>query len=88
MSKGGARVSKTVTFYTREGCHLCDDALAIIEQIRTALPFELVVRDLDREAPRDKLAAYDHEVPVVELDGRKIMKYHVDPERLTRLLTL
>jgi len=25
---------KTVTFYTRDGCHLCDDALAVVEAVR------------------------------------------------------
>ena len=78
----------TVTFYTRKGCHLCDEALAVIQQVRAIVAFELVVQDLDGEASPAKLAAYDHEVPVVELDGKKIMKFHVDPNRLTRLLTL
>jgi len=41
---------------------------------------------LDRAAPPEKRAAYDWEVPVVELDGRKIAKYTVDPARLLRLL--
>ena len=64
------------------------EALAVLERVRSAHPFELVVLDLDREADADKRAAYDWEVPVVELDGRKIMKYHVDEARLVRLLAL
>jgi glutaredoxin len=78
---------KTVTLYTRDRCHLCDDALAVLERVRDASPFALDVVDLDREAPAEKRAAYDWEVPVVELDGRKIMKYHVDEARLLRLLS-
>jgi hypothetical protein len=77
---------KTLTFYTREGCHLCDDALAVVEAVREEEPFTLVVLDLDREAPADKRAAYDWEVPVLELDGRKIAKYAIDAPRLLRLL--
>ena len=77
---------KTVTFYTRVGCHLCDDALAVVEAARAEVPFALAVVDLDREAPPEKRAAYDWEVPVVELDGRKIAKYTVDAARLLRLL--
>jgi glutaredoxin len=75
-----------ITFYTRVDCHLCDEALAALERVRQAHDFELVIVDLDREAPADKRAAYDWEVPVVELEGRKVMKYRVDPERLLRLL--
>jgi glutaredoxin len=75
-----------LTLYTRDRCCLCDEAHAALERVRATRPFELEVRDLDREAPADKLAAYDHEVPVVELDGRKVMKFRVDEARLARLL--
>ena len=77
-----------VTFYTRRGCCLCDEALAAVERVRARSPFSLELLDLDLEAPADKRAAYDHEVPVVELDGRKIMKFRVDEPRLLRLLEL
>lgn len=76
----------TLTFYTREGCHLCDDALAELERIRQRVPFELEIVDLDHQASAEKRAAYDWEVPVVELNGRKIMKYRIDETRLVRLL--
>jgi glutaredoxin len=79
---------KQITFYTRERCSLCDKAKVVVERVRERHPFELVVLDLDKEAPAEKLAAYTHEVPVVELDGRKIMKFKVDEARLVRLLTL
>lgn len=78
---------KQITLYTRESCHLCDDALAALERIRQAQPFALDVVDLDREAPPDKRAAYDWEIPVIELAGRKVMKYRVDEARLRRLLS-
>jgi glutaredoxin len=77
---------KTVTLFTRERCHLCDDALAVLERVRTSLPFRLEIVDLDVEAPADKRAAYDWDVPVIELDGRKVMKHRVDEARLVRLL--
>lgn len=76
----------TLTFFTREGCCLCDDALAVLARIRERVPFQLDVVDLDREAPPEKRAAYDWEVPVVELNGRKIMKFRIDEARLVRLL--
>lgn len=77
---------KTITFYTRENCHLCDVALEAIERIRVVQPFELVVVDLDREASAEKKSAYDWDIPVVEIDGRKLMKHRIDEARLTRLL--
>lgn len=77
----------SVTFYTRVDCHLCRQALAAVARVRQRHPFALTVLDLDREASDDKRSAYDRQIPVVELDGRKIMKYHVDEARLLRLLT-
>jgi glutaredoxin len=77
---------RTVTLYTRHDCHLCEVAHQALERVRAQSPFQLEVVDLDRQASADKRAAYDVEVPVVELDGRKVMKYHVDEARLLRLL--
>lgn len=77
---------RKVTLFTRVRCHLCEDAHAALERVRARVPFELAVVDLDRDADPDKRALYDWEVPVVELEGRKIMKYRVDEQRLERLL--
>ncbi|MBM4375938.1 MAG: glutaredoxin family protein [Deltaproteobacteria bacterium] len=77
-----------VTLYTRVDCHLCEVAHAALLRVRAERPFELCEIDLDREASAEKRAAYDHEVPVVELDERKIMKYEVEEARLMRLLAL
>jgi glutaredoxin len=81
-------VNHRVTFYTRERCCLCETAKEAIHRVRSEHEFDLLIVDLDREASPDKRAAYTNEVPVIELDGRKIMKYEVDEARLTRLLSL
>jgi len=77
---------KTITLFTRERCHLCDVAKEALERVRLTAPFELCVVDLDHEAPAEKRAAYDWDVPVLELDGRKVMKHRVDETRLLRLI--
>ncbi len=76
----------TITMFTRKQCCLCNKAHEALERVRAAHPFELAVVDLDVEATAEKRAAYTPEVPVIELDGRKIMKYRVDEARLVRLL--
>jgi glutaredoxin len=78
----------TLTLFTRRECCLCDTAHAALARVREAHPFDLVVLDLDVDASAEKKAAYDLEVPVVELEGRKIMKYRVDEDRLRRLLAI
>ena len=81
-------VTPTLTLYTREGCHLCHDALAVLERVRRARPFDLRVVDIDRDldAHDARRAAYTNEVPVVEVDGRKAFKYAVDTRALERIL--
>jgi glutaredoxin len=77
---------KQVTFYTRENCHLCDEALEVVHRALEKTPFELVLVDLDHEASLEKKNAYDWDIPVIEIDGRKMMKHRVDEERLLRLV--
>ena len=79
-------MAHAVTLFTRRSCCLCDEAHAALERVQAARPFDLTIVDLDTEAPPAKQAAYDLEVPVIELDGRKIMKFRVDEVRLARLL--
>ena len=66
----------TVTLYGRPGCHLCDDALAVLERIRADAPFEL--RTVNIEDDDALFKAYLERIPVVALDGEEVYDYHVD----------
>lgn len=70
-----------VVVYTRRGCHLCDDALAVLK--RSGLCPTLV--DIDAEpALRER---YNERVPVVEIDGRERFCGQVNEVLLRRLLS-
>jgi glutaredoxin len=77
---------RALTLYTRRTCSLCDKMHAVVDRVRAQREVDLLVLDLDTEAPAEKRAAYDWEVPVLELDGRKVAKYRIEEERLLRLL--
>ena len=66
----------TVTLYGRPGCHLCDDALAVLERIRSDAPFEL--RTVNIEDDDALLRAYLERIPVVAVDGDEVYDYFVD----------
>ncbi|WAB82599.1 glutaredoxin family protein [Microcella daejeonensis] len=74
-----------VTLLTKPGCHLCDDARAIVEQVVGEV--EGVVLDersiLDDEALN---ARYWDEIPVVLVDGAVHTIWRVDPARLRAAL--
>jgi glutaredoxin len=69
-----------VVLYTRAGCHLCDDALAVLR--RHGLSPRLV--DIDAEPGlRER---YNECVPVVEIDGKERFRGRVNEILLSRLL--
>jgi len=68
-----------VTVYSRQGCHLCEDAENILESLREELNFEIEVIDIDEDAELVKL--YSDQVPVIHIDGVHHDFYKVDPTR-------
>ena len=69
----------TVTIYSRQGCHLCDDAHSTLESLREELKFEIEVIDIDEDPEFVKL--YSDQVPVIHIDGIHHDFYKVDPLR-------
>ena len=68
-----------VTIYSRQGCHLCDDAFSTVESMREELKFEIEVINIDEDAELVKL--YSDQVPVIHIDGTHHDFYKVDPMR-------
>ena len=73
-----------VVLYGRDGCCLCDDALAIIERVRARRPFALIERDID--ADEGLLRAYLERIPVVAIDGVEAFELFVDESEFERRL--
>lgn len=79
-----AAKTRSVVVYSRQDCCLCDEALREIEAARASIPFALRVVDVDQDP--ELVARYGHEVPVIEIDGRKAFKYRVTSRELVRRL--
>jgi glutaredoxin len=69
----------TITIYSRQGCHLCEEARSTLESMREELNFEIKVIDIDQDAELIKL--YSDQVPVIHIDGIHHDFYKVDPLR-------
>jgi hypothetical protein len=67
--------------YTAAGCHLCERALEVVEQV-CAGDFEQV--DIGGSAELE--AGYRESIPVVEIDGERAFTYFVQPEALRQRL--
>ena len=73
-----------VTLYTRAGCHLCEEARVVIEQVCADLGEEYAEVDIDTDP--DLVARFTDEVPVTFVDGRQHDFWRVDPARLRAAL--
>ncbi|QQD75383.1 glutaredoxin family protein [Curtobacterium sp. YC1] len=74
-----------VTFLTKPGCHLCDDARPVVERVVADHPGVTIEERsiLDDDALR---LEYAEDIPVVLVDGRVHSTWHVDADRLARAL--
>jgi glutaredoxin len=75
---------RTVTLYTRPGCHLCDEARATLQKLRERTPFDLHEIDIEQDDALHR--AYLERIPVVHLDGEHLFDYLVDERALTARL--
>jgi glutaredoxin len=70
----------TVVLYARDGCHLCDDARAVIERVRASERF--VFEEVDIDGDDALVRDYGFRVPVVAVDGQELFEISVDPDAL------
>jgi hypothetical protein len=75
---------RLVELYTRPGCHLCDDARAVLLEARARTPFDLL--EIDIESSESLLGEYGLRIPVVVVDGSEAFEYTVDPGEFEVLL--
>jgi glutaredoxin len=76
-----------VTLYGKPGCHLCDDARAVVLAVRDERPFELDEVDVSVDPALNR--RYGERIPVVMVDGEELFEHFVNPvvlaERLDRV---
>jgi glutaredoxin len=73
-----------VTLYSRPGCHLCDDARAVIVRVCADLGEEYVEVSIDDDPELQHRFA--EEIPVTFVDGRQHDFWRVDETRLRAAL--
>lgn len=73
-----------VTLLSRPGCHLCDEARAVIARVTAELGVSWAERDITRSG--DDLRAYRDLIPVTLIDGVQHDFWRVSEERLRQAL--
>ena len=76
-------MSRVVTVYSREGCHLCEEAIAALRALgRGDIRLEVIDIDSDDEL----LRRYLERIPVIALDGTELYDFHLDVDDLNQRL--
>ena len=78
------RPAGRITLLAKPGCHLCDDARAVIERVAADLGVGWEERDITASA--DDMREYWDKIPVTFVDGVQIDFWRVSEARLRAAL--
>jgi len=78
-------MTPAVVLYGRPGCHLCEDALTVLQRVCARTPFTF--QQVDIESDDALLVSYLERIPVVTIDGREMFQLFVDEQALEAALT-
>jgi hypothetical protein len=84
MASPGQRPAHAITLLSRPGCHLCDDARAVIASVAAELGVPWQERDITLS--ESDLRAYGDMIPVTLIDGVQHDFWRVSEQRLRAAL--
>ena len=73
-----------VQIYSRENCHLCQEAESVVREVLEDISFKLEVIYIDGNQELEKL--YGEEVPVTLINGAKHDYFRVDKKRFSEAI--
>ena len=76
---------RLVTLIRKPGCHLCDDAQAVIEKVCGELGVPWDQKDINED--KELYDRYWEQIPVVLVDGEQHTFWRVNADRLRKALT-
>lgn len=81
----GPGADPAVELLVKDGCHLCADALAVVEEVCDRLGVDWQAVDIAGHP--DLAERHAEEIPVLMVDGVQRDFWRIDPVRLERMLT-
>jgi len=82
VSKAKEPVQTRVTFYTKAGCHLCDEARDMLDDIAAETDFELT--EIDIRSDPNIFEQYRYRIPVIIIDGETLLEGRIEYRDLVR----
>jgi glutaredoxin len=66
----------SVTFYTKAGCHLCDEAREMLAEIATEIVYDLT--EIDIRSDMALFGQYRYRIPVIIVDETHIVEGRIE----------
>ena len=71
-----------VIVYSRPGCHLCDEAKAVIQNAGCSDNFTL--EEINIESDDELLRKYKYDIPVITIDGIEAFRHRVNVDEFKK----
>ena len=75
-----------VEVFSKEGCHLCEEAKEVINKVQKSSQFSFQVEEIDITTDALIYERFKEEIPVIFVNGKKAFKYRVAAEALKKKL--
>ena len=71
-----------VTFYTKAGCHLCEDAREMLDDIAIQIPY--VLTEIDIRSDLTLFEQYRYRIPVIIIDETLVIEGRIEYSDLAK----
>lgn len=71
-----------VTFYTKAGCHLCEDAREMLDDIAAQIPYALT--EIDIRSDLTLFEQYRYRIPVIIIDETLVIEGRIEYSDLAK----
>ncbi len=78
-------MSRRVIVYSKPGCHLCEDALQLLSELRNE--FDLAIEEIDITTDRELFKNYFDKIPVLLIDDRATLSAPITKHDVLKVLS-
>src|SRR5215471_178509 len=78
----GKQATFAVAFYTKAGCHLCEDARELLEEIAEDIAYTLT--EIDIRSDLAVFEMYRYRIPVIIINEETVLEGRIEAEELAR----
>ena len=82
MGKADKLSQPQVTFYTKAGCHLCEEARDMLDDIAAETAYELT--EIDIRSDPGIFEQYRYRIPVIIINGETLLEGRIEYRDLAR----